>query len=136
MKSFPLFALVIFLVLFFALPAAAAPALDSPVGPIQETTTDLESLPDFVGLGSLVTLVVVVMRMTKLPDGWGGYAALGVGIFVYVVSLALPDDASQTLFEALGHASRLLAVVLGSQVTHYSLKYANLDKLWKARDGA
>ena len=133
MKShFPFFALVIFLVLFFALPVAASPSVpDPPVGPVEDITTDFESLPDYVGLGSLVALIVVAAKMLKLPDGTGGYAALIVGVFVYGASVALPDDSAKSLFEALDHASRLLTVILGSQVTHYSLKYAKVDKFWK-----
>lgn len=133
-KNLPLFALIVFLALFLFVPSISADTtFDSPVGPVEDITSDLESLPDYVGLGSLVTLVVVVLKLLKLPDGYGGYAALGVGAFAYVMSLVLPEAPRETLFEALERASQFLLVILGSVATHYTLKYTGVDRLWKGK---
>ena len=133
-KLFPILAVVAFLVLFAAVPAFAKPSVfDSPVGPVDDITTDFESLPDYFGIGAVVALLVMVARFAGLPDGLGGKAGLVVGIFAYVVAKVLPDAQRNGLFEAMNYLAQFLVVILGSQLTHRGAKYAGLS-WWKARD--
>jgi hypothetical protein len=137
MHKLTIFALCAVLALFLLAPrSAAADPTDSPLpGPVDDITSDFEALPDLYGLGALVALAVVLVRRFGLPDGWGGYAAFAVGVAAYIVLKALPEDTAQAVFDFAAHVAEAALLVLGSQITHASLKHAGLDKLWKARDG-
>jgi hypothetical protein len=137
-----LFSVLILVALLFVLvPVALAddsvtsaypPPEDDPVGDI---TKDIESLPDVFSLGVVVSVLVVVLRRAGLPDGWGGYANFAVGAVIFAVVKILPPDVREQVFEVTRQAAELLLVLLGGQITHASLKYGKLDKLWKSRDG-
>lgn len=110
------------------------PAPDPLADAANDVTVDIESLPGLAGLGVVVALLSMLARRFGLPDGWGGYAAFIVGLFVFVAVKILPVDARDQLFEGARYAAEFLTVVLGGQVAHASAKYAGLDKLWKGGD--
>jgi len=135
MKRLTVVTLLAFLVIHLLAPSASADtAFDSPVGPVEDITTDFEALPNYFGLGAVVALLVMVARFAGLPDGLGGKAGLAVGIFAYVAAQVLPDAQRDGLFEGLNYLAQFLTVVLGSQLTHRGAKYAGLS-WWKSRDG-
>ena len=96
-----------------------------------DITANFEGLSGLAGLGVVVSLLVMLARRFGLPDGWGGYAAFAVGVFVYGATRALSPDVRNQLFDAMRHAAQFLTVILGGQVAHASAKYAGLDRLWK-----
>jgi hypothetical protein len=136
MKYLPILALALLLVLSVAAPATAQNPVDSPLpgGPVDDITTDFENLPAYFGLGAVVSLLIMVARRVGLPDGWGGYANLIVGIIAFAV-VKLTGDSADRVFELARELAEVLLLVMGGQLFHASAKYARLDKLWKARDG-
>jgi peptidoglycan/LPS O-acetylase OafA/YrhL len=124
---------LIVLVLLVAFPVVVS-AQETATDPVLDITKDLEALPGLLGLGSVVSVVVMLMHRFGLKDGWGGYANLIVGCLVFVAALVLPAENVEKLFEVLRWLGGLLIVLLGGQVTHAGAKYAKLDKLWKKSD--
>lgn len=102
--------------------------------PVDEITAGLAGLPDLYGLGVLVALAVVLMRKVGLPDGYGGYAAFGVGVATYIILQLVPDETARTIFDIAAHVASAALIVLGGQVTHASLKYGRFDRFWKGKD--
>ncbi len=135
MKCFPV--VLVFALLVIVLPVNAADfTADSPLppaGPVDDITTDFENLPAYFGLGAVVSLLIMVIRRLGLPDGWGGYANLAVGIFAFAAVKALGADSSK-LFEILREGAELLILVFGGQAFHAGAKYAGLGQLWKGKE--
>ncbi len=99
------------------------PAPDLPPD-TDDIVSDIVALVDQAGLGSLVSLLVMLLTYFNIiPDGWGGKVCFGVGVFVFVVTLALSADDAEYVFSLLRELVSLISLLLGSVSTHAGMRY-------------